>query len=89
MTKGTKSNPTMTIQLKTDLFERIVKARGWNSDAAIAKALGISRAQIQRIRSGEQPPSTSFIASFLNAVPEAGFRRTFDIVPATEEEGTQ
>ena len=87
MTKGTQNTP-MTVSLKLDLFDKVAKQQGWKSHGDIAQAIGVSRHQVKRVLDGEQPPSINFVAGFLNAVPEAGFRRTFDIVPATDKEGT-
>jgi hypothetical protein len=88
MTTGTSPNPPMTIRLKTDVFNRFVELYGWKSDGDIARAIGISRPQVQRTRTGKQSASETFIASFLTAVPEAGFYETFEIVPTTDKEGT-
>ena len=85
MTQGTQTSATpMTVQLKTDLFQDTAKRRGWKSTAAIARAIGVPRTQVTRILKGEQAPTPEFIAGFLAAEPLAGFRRVFDIVPATE-----
>lgn len=88
MTTGTSRNTPMSIRLRTDVFNRFAKLYGWRSDGDIARAIGISRPQVQRIRTGEQAASGTFIASFLTAVPEAGFYECFEIVPTTDKEGT-
>lgn len=85
MTKGTQHAATpMTLRLKLDLFHDVATRRGWKSNAAIARALGVPRTQVTRILNGEQVPTAEFIAGFLTAVPEAGFRRSFDPVPVTD-----
>ena len=83
MTQGTNTPHGMTVQLKADLFRDIANLRGWNTNTAIGAAIGVDRRIVKRILDGEQPPTVEFIAGFLSAVPEAGFRRTFELVPAT------
>lgn len=84
MTQGNEDGRPMTAELKLDLFRDIAKRRGWNSNAAIAKAIGMSPQQVKKILSGEQEPSTRFICGFLTAVPEAAFERTFNRVPVSD-----
>lgn len=87
MTKGTP-NPPMTAEIKLDVFWEIAKARGWKNNADIARAIGLSTEQVRRIMSGKQEPTMRFACGFLHYSKFAGFRRTFEIVPAdTTEEG--
>lgn len=74
----------MTIELNLAVFEKITRSNGWGSNAEIAKAIGVSERQVSRIRSGKGRPGIDFIAGLLNAVEEAGFRRTFRVVPKSE-----
>jgi hypothetical protein len=74
----------MTAEIKLDLFRDIAKRRGWNSNVAIGKAIGMSPQQVKKILNGEQEPTMRFVAGFLTAVPEAGFRRVFNLVPAPD-----
>lgn len=89
MTKGTP-NPPMTAQIKLDVFQEIAKMRGWKTNADIARGIGLKPDQVRRIMSGEQEPTMRFACGFLHYSKVAGFRRTFEIVPATttEEEAT-
>lgn len=84
MTQGSEEGQPMTAEIKLDLFRDIAKRRGWNSHAAIARAIGMSPQQVKKILTGEQEPSTRFICGFLTAVPEAGFERTFTRVPVSD-----
>lgn len=71
----------MTIELKLTVFEKLVSSHGWTSNAEIAAALGISERHVLRVRKAETRPGVNFIAGLLEACEEAGFRRTFRIVP--------
>lgn len=71
----------MTIELNLPVFEKIARAHGWGSNAEIAEAIGVSERQVRRVRNGTGRPGIEFIAGLLNAVEEAGFRRTFRVVP--------
>lgn len=82
MTQGNEEGRPMTAEIKLDLFREIAHRRGWTTTAAVARAIGLSPQQVKKILDGEQEPTTRFIAGFLAAVPEAGFSRTFDLVPA-------
>lgn len=85
MTKGAENAVrSRTLRLKTDLFNEIVSRRGWSSNEAVGRAFGVPGKQVSAIRKGEKAPTAEFIAGFLEAVPEAGFRRCFDNVPATD-----
>lgn len=78
----------MTAEIKLDVFRDIADMRGWTSNAAIARAIGLKPETVRRIMSGQQEPTLRFVCGFLHYSKVAGFRRTFDIVPATKEEGT-
>lgn len=73
----------MTIELNLPVFEKIARSNGWTTNAEIAEALGISERQVRRVRSGNGRPGIDFIAGLLTAVEEAGFRRTFRVVPSS------
>lgn len=70
-----------TIKLRTDKFAKVAALNGWTSNAAIARAIGVSETQVARVIRGEADPGTQFIAGFLAAAEEVGFRRVFEIVP--------
>lgn len=77
----------MTIELNLPVFEKIARSNGWATAAEIAEAIGVSERQVERIRSGKSRPGTDFIAGLLNAAEEAGFRRTFHVVPKSASIG--
>lgn len=88
MTTDAENTPqAMTIELKLGVFEKLARSNGWTSNGDIAAALGISERQVSRIRSGKSRPGVNFIAGLLNAVEEAGFRRTFRVVPESDPIG--
>lgn len=86
MTQGTNPVPPMTGELKVATFREIVELRGWKTNAEIARNIGVSPQQLKRILSGDQEPTMRFACGFLHYSRIAGFRRTFDIVPATDTE---
>lgn len=77
---------TRQVKLRTDRYEKIAASYGWDSNAAAARALGISEATISRILSGKTPPNLPFILALLDVAEDlAGFRRCFEIVHTPEE----
>lgn len=84
MEEDSEPAEAMTAQLKLDLFREIAARRGWKTNIAIARAIGVSPQQVKRTLDGLQEPTTRFVCGFLAAVPEASFHRTFNIVPASE-----
>lgn len=91
MTTANEATPApreaMTIELNLPVFEKIARSNGWTTAAEIAAAIGVSERQVERIRAGHGRPGTDFIAGLLHAVEEAGFRRTFRVVPKSESIG--
>jgi transcriptional regulator with XRE-family HTH domain len=77
---GAEPQEPMAIELKLDVFEKLVRSHGWTSNAEIAAALGISERHALRVRKGKARPGIAFIAGLLTACEEAGFRRTFRVV---------
>jgi hypothetical protein len=79
--------PLKTIVLQHDRFAAIAEQRGWTSNAAIARAIGVPERTVDRIIAGTSQPTIAFIAGLLVAVPELGFRRVFEPVVASDIEG--
>lgn len=83
MTQGTNPTHPMTLKIDDRIFQEIARLQGWNTNADIARGIGVSPKQVKRILTGKQEPTARFIAGLLHNTPLAGFRRTFEIVPAT------
>ena len=88
MTTANEATPApreaMTIELNLSVFEKVARANGWASNIEIAKAVGVSERQVERIRGGQSRPGIDFIAGVLDAAEEAGFRRLFRVVPKSD-----
>jgi hypothetical protein len=87
--RTSRIQPAWTVELHRDRFEVIAKAHAWDSNVAVAKAIGISPRQVARVLDGTTAPGVAFIAGLLAAAPETGFRRMFEIVPATDVTGEE
>lgn len=84
MAQDTNQVPPMTGQLNIATFREIVALRGWKTNAETARNIGVSPQQLKRILAEEQEPTMRFACGFLHYTRIAGFRRTFNIVPATD-----
>jgi transcriptional regulator with XRE-family HTH domain len=66
------------LRLRVAEFDRLTAKRGWTTDAQRADALGISRALMSRVRSGELRPGQKFIAAVLTIWGSAGYDVLFE-----------
>jgi hypothetical protein len=78
-----------TIRLRTNKFRMMASLKGWRTDDAISKALGLNPATVSRnLRSAQDPrgtaPGERFIAAVLAALPEVPFHELFEIVGSNE-----
>ena len=65
----------MMLQINVPLVEEIIKKVGGKTE--LAKKLGISRMQLDRVLSGDSIPGTKVISAFLETFPECGFNKLF------------
>lgn len=69
-----------TIRLRTRQFDEIAEHKGWDSDAAAGRAIGVDGATVWRVRRGIANPGERFIAGLLLAVrPSWRFDDLFEI----------
>ncbi|SDR71129.1 helix-turn-helix domain-containing protein [Microbacterium paraoxydans] len=55
MTQANEPQVTQTAQIRPGLLDRLKTNSGIKSDDAFARMIGISRATLQRLKSGEEP----------------------------------
>lgn len=55
------------IRLRTGQFRKYAKLKGWTTDDAAAKALGINPATLSRVLKGRTAPGERFMAACLQA----------------------
>ncbi|MGP9487873.1 helix-turn-helix domain-containing protein [Glutamicibacter sp. AOP12-B1-11] len=71
------------IRIKEGLLDRLRKFSGLTSDDAMARLLNVSRATIDRIKSGDQP-SAKFMAALCTTFG-LGLGEAFEIYEVSEE----
>lgn len=54
------------VWLRVGEFDRLTAAKGWGTDLAVARELGVSHTTVGRLRSGGQQPGGKFIAAALD-----------------------
>jgi transcriptional regulator with XRE-family HTH domain len=74
--------------LNIDVFEVACLARGWTTDAEVARQLSVAKTTVGRIRNRDQRPGGEFIAAVLRAFPHLGFEKLFTVLDdgETDEE---
>lgn len=83
------------IKLRPWQVRKYMALKGLQTKTALADAMGIDRATVQRVLSGDALPGTTFIAAALDAFPELAFEDLFDLVapnadePETEADPTE
>lgn len=70
-----------TVQLRTEYFAKAVVLAGYSSDYALAKAMGVNRSTVFRVREGTLQPGAVFIGSALTALAPMTFEDLFEVVP--------
>lgn len=66
MSAHTDVAPAPEVWLRVTEFDRLTRAKGWPTDLAVARALGVSHTTVGRLRTGGQQPSSKFIAAALD-----------------------
>jgi hypothetical protein len=70
-----------TIRLRAETFAKALFLSGYRSDYSAAKAFGVNRSTVTRVRSGELQPGPRFIAGALTALAPMRFEDLFEVVP--------
>jgi hypothetical protein len=78
-----------TIRLRTTKFRMMASLKGWHTDDAISKALGMNPATVSRqMRPAGDPrgtaPGERFIAAVLAALPQVPFEEIFEVISTSE-----
>jgi len=69
-----------SIRLRTRQFRKFAALKGWRSDEAASRALGVNPATLSRVLRGKTAPGERFIAATLAAFPEMDFADLFEVV---------
>jgi hypothetical protein len=72
------------MRVATSVF-RLAGSYGYKSDRALAQAMGLSAAQVSRVRAGKRGINNSFIAGAQRAFPD----KTLDELFVIQPEGTE
>lgn len=75
---------TSRVSVRWDEFDRLTKARGWNSDSECARQLGIHPSTIANLRRGAQRPGAFVINQMLTGL-QATYASLFELEPADRE----
>jgi hypothetical protein len=78
------ASASLTIRPRTKVIERLAAQAGWEGDAAIGRAIRMSRSATWAVLSGRDRPSLKFIAGALRALPKAQFEDLFEVVEQEE-----
>ncbi|MFD1146097.1 transcriptional regulator [Saccharothrix hoggarensis] len=65
--------------LRAEKFERVMQLAGFRSDYALARAMGVNRSTVARVRSGEMRPGRAFISGALKALDPMEFEDLFEV----------
>ncbi|WP_367132388.1 transcriptional regulator [Saccharothrix sp. HUAS TT1] len=71
--------PKFAVFLRADSFGRAMALAGFRSEYALAKAMGLNRASVKRVRTGESMPGPGFIAGALKALAPMVFEDLFEV----------
>jgi hypothetical protein len=74
-----------TVRVKSGMIEKAMSLSGHRSEYSMAKAMGINRSTLARVRSGQLQPGPSFIAGALIALSPFEFSDIFEIVPRSHD----
>lgn len=74
-----------TICLRTGQYRKFAALKGWRTDDAASKAIGVDPATLSRVLKGRCAPGSKFIAGVLAALPEVEFADLFDVVINDEQ----
>jgi predicted DNA-binding transcriptional regulator AlpA len=76
----------VTVKLRREIFNKVCAERGLNTIAAVAKTIGLSERQVDRVVNDGDDPSGRFIGRALAAWPLLSFRALFAVVDETTGE---
>lgn len=68
-----------TVSLRKDVFGRAAELAGFRSDYALARAMGVNRSTVARVRSGVLRPGARFISGALTALEPMEFEDLFEV----------
>ncbi|MDQ0377912.1 transcriptional regulator [Amycolatopsis thermophila] len=71
--------PLHTIKLRPGELDKAIRLKHFPSDYALARAMGVARSTVVRVRAGQIEPGPRFIAGALVAFPELRFEDLFEI----------
>lgn len=91
MTTAAKPNNSHMIkrraELNTERYDLVAKTLGWDTNAATARALGVSESTVSRVLSNTQDVNLQFLLAVLDVAEDiTSFRRMFTITSASTEE---
>lgn len=72
------------IRLRTGQYRKFAALKGWATDDAASKAIGVDPATLSRVLKGRSAPGGRFIAAILLALPEVEFADLFDVIDEDE-----
>lgn len=74
-------------ELNGERYALVAKAYGWDTNAAAARALGVSESAVSRALGSQQDVSMQFLLAVLDEAEDlTSFRRMFKIVKTTGDE---
>jgi hypothetical protein len=74
-----------TVRVRAGMIEKAMSLSGHRSDYSMAKAMGINRSTLARVRAGQLQPGPSFIAGALIALSPFQFCDLFEVVPRNQD----
>jgi hypothetical protein len=74
-----------SIALRTGQYRKFAALKGWKTDDAASRAIGIDPATLSRVLKGRSAPGGRFIAGVLAALPEVEFADLFDVLVDDEQ----
>lgn len=79
---STGEGPRVT--LNRENLDRLRRAHGIDTDADLARKIGIDPITLWRVTNGKSVPSNQFIARVLTAFPHTQFGTLFDVGPVAQ-----
>jgi DNA-binding XRE family transcriptional regulator len=81
-TASTPTRTTPAVVLNRSKLDELRRANGIQTEAELARIIGVSPATLWRVTTGEVNPSNGFIARVLLAFPHASMSTLFEVVNA-------
>lgn len=79
--RSTSRGPHLTVE--RDRLDSLRNAHGIDSDADLARVIGVDPATLYRVREGKTVASNEFLAKVAIAFPGASFDHLFTVIPGT------